>query len=403
MVVAARLQPEGLPPEEGIRIHRVPLAGPVQILRNLVGFARGESSLNECLFYSPKAAARVQEIARSTGCNLVVADMIRTVPLAQATGLPMIVDLDDLLSERYHWLAAQGGDPTTVLGYYSNQLPKPLARPAGWLASRLLGLEARRLDRRELEVARQAAAVSLVAASEANRLEQRAGVPVACLPMALRVPESPADILAADRSSVVFTGGLDYLPNEIAIRWYADEVASRMGASPQFRLTVIGQCPEVLRSRLESPAIRFLGYVDDIGSELERHRAFVAPMVEGTGVKTKVLEAMAAGLPVVTTPAGVRGLSLEHGVHCLIAETGEDFLHCLARLRDDDVLAAAIGAAGREYVREFFSPEVIVRRWERLIQSVVEGPHASSVLGPSSVQAGVKVGGGPSSAFETGP
>ena len=401
--MAARLKPEGLPSEEGVRIHRVPLAGPVQILRNLVGFARGESSLNECLFYSPRGAAQVQEIARAAGCELVVADMIRTVPLAQATGLPMIVDLDDLLSERYHWLAAQGGDPTTVLGYYSNQLPRFLARPAGWLASRLLGLEARRLDRRELEVARQAAAVSLVAASEANRLEQRAGVPVACLPMALRVPDTPADVRAADPSSIVFTGGLDYLPNEIAIRWFADEVASRMDTPPPFRLTVIGQCPDVLRSRLESPVISFLGYVDDIGVELPRHRAFVAPMVEGTGVKTKVLEAMAAGLPVVTTPAGVRGLSLEHGVHCLIAETGEDFLHCLARLRDDNDLAASIGAAGREYVREFFSPEVIVRRWERLIQGVVEGPHATSMSGRRSVQAGVKVGGGPSSAFETGP
>ena len=49
--------------------------------------------------------------------------------------------------------------------------------------------------------------------------------------------------------------------------------------------------------------------MDDVASELSRHRAFVAPMVEGTGVKTKVLEAMAAGLPVVTTTAGVRGLA----------------------------------------------------------------------------------------------
>ena len=81
--------------------------------------------------------------------------------------------------------------------------------------------------------------------------------------------------------------------------------------------------------------------MDDVATELSRHRAFVAPMVEGTGVKTKVLEAMAAGLPVVTTSAGVRGLSVEDGVHCLVADTGEEFLERLEQLARDPELARA--------------------------------------------------------------
>jgi len=372
ITVVARHEPEGLPHDDGTKFHRIPLAGPLQIVRNLVGFLQRRLSLNECLFFSPRGAAEVAEIARRTGCQLVVADMIRTVPLARATGLPLIVDLDDLLSERYRWLASQGGDNATILGYYAHELPEIVAKPAGWLAARLLSHEARTLDRRELEVAREADAVSLVAAAEANRLEQRAGVSVACLPMAVRIPENGADVAAGAAGSVAFIGGLDYFPNEIAVRWFRTEVASRMAHPPQFTLSVIGRAPDGVVAKLRSPAIRFLGYVDDVEAELRRHRAFVAPMVEGTGVKTKVLEAMAVGLPVVTTSAAVRGLGLDHGVHCLVADTGEEFLACIDRLARDEELAARVGAAGRDFVRRSFAPEIILRRWEMVLDNVMK-------------------------------
>jgi glycosyltransferase involved in cell wall biosynthesis len=404
VVVVARREPEGLPLSQGVEVHRIPLAGPFQILRNLVGFARGRLSLNESLFYSPGAAEQLRAIARASGAELVVADMIRTVPLARATGLPMIVDLDDLLSERYRWLTLQGGDNNTILGYYAQQLPDFVAKPAGWLAGRLLRREARTLERRELEVAREAKAVSLVAAAEAARLEERAGVPVACLPMAVEVPETAAQVEAADASSVVFVGGLDYFPNEVAVRWFADEVASRMSDPPQLRLSVVGNCPGDVCAKLRSPSIRFLGYVDDVGVELRRHRAFAAPMVEGTGVKTKVLEAMAAGLPVVTTSAGVRGLGIEHRVHCLVADTGQEFLAALEELAADAELARRIGAAGRDYVRRYFSPEVILGRWAHLLAAVMNRADAA-LPEPHRDGEGVKVpvGRAASSALETRP
>ena len=403
VAVVARREPEGLPRDPGVGIHRIPLAGPLQIARNLLPFARGRLSLNEALFFSSRGAERTRAIAQSTGCEIVVADMIRTVPLARATGLPMIVDLDDLLSERYRLLARQGGDSATILGYYAHQLPAFVSKPAGWVAGRLLRIEARTVARREVEVAHEAEAVSLVAAAEASRLEERAGVPVACLPMAVGIPPTPADVRSSDPSSIIFVGGLDYFPNEVAVRWFASEVASRMADPPAFRLSVVGACPDAARNELESPAIRFLGYLDDVSTELPRHRAFVAPMVEGTGVKTKVLEAMAAGVPVVTTSAGVRGLALESGVHCLVADTGEEFLACLRRLADDAELAAAIGSRGRAYVARFFSSEVIVNRWAHLLTTVRNEADAA-LPGPTGAPGGpgIPVGRAASSAFETG-
>ena len=405
VAVVARREPEGLPAEQNVRLHRVPLAGPIQIAKNLLGFVRGRRSLNECLFYSRRGADQIRDIARNMGCTLVVADMIRTVPLARAPGLPLIVDLDDLLSERYEWLLRQGGDNHTILGYYAHQLPQMLSKPAGWVAARLLRHEARTLERRERDVARQAEAVSLVAAAEAERLEQRSGVPVACLPMAITLPDTVADVRSSDPRSIVFVGGLDYFPNEVAVRWFASEVEQRLDSPPQFLLNVVGHAPEQVAAGLRSPAIRFVGYVDNVASELSRHRAFVAPMVEGTGVKTKVLEAMAAGLPVVTTTPGVRGLSVEDGVHCLVADTGTEFVERLEQLAREPEVAARIGAAGREYVRQHFSPDVIVERWAQVLASVEAGLDAPppNELIRSTDELAVRVRPSASSAFETGP
>ena len=72
---------------------------------------------------------------------------------------------------------------------------------------------------------------------------------------------------------------------------------------PDFHLQMIGYCPDPVRDELTRPGLSFAGYVDDLEGELRQYRGFVAPITTGTGVKTKVLDAMAVGLPVVATPS----------------------------------------------------------------------------------------------------
>jgi len=92
--------------------------------------------------------------------------------------------------------------------------------------------------------------------------------------------------------SAVFTGGLTYQPNLDALHAYVEKV---LPAFAQLRieppqLSVIGLCPEFLKAGLAHPTIRFLGYVPDINEELRRYQVFLAPIVSGSGIKTKVLE-----------------------------------------------------------------------------------------------------------------
>jgi glycosyltransferase involved in cell wall biosynthesis len=230
--------------------------------------------------------------------------------------------------------------------------------------------------RREAVVGRAAQGVSLVAEDEAAAFGARIGRPVAWLPMAVDISPSPAPVAANPGDRIVFVGGLDYHANLEAVRTYVGEVAPALAALGQggLRLRVIGHCPEAVRAELgSSPSVDLLGYVDDLASELAGARAFVAPIPPGTGVKTKVLEAMAAGLPVVSTPDGVTGIGVVPGEHCLVGSTPTELAEGIARLVADPEAAARIGAAGRSIVAERFSRAVVTERWQTVLESLTRG------------------------------
>lgn len=343
-------------------------------------------SLNECLFFSPSARASVRAIVRAGGYDLVVGDMVRSAPVLAGLPVPVVIDLDDRLSHRYTLITSSGRESPELLGIYGPRVPMPLRRPVTQLARRLLGREAAVLRRREVALARTTAAVSMVSAVEAASLQRDAGVPVAALPMAVVPAAQAVDVAANAPEAMIFSGGLDYHANREAIRWFAEAVLPDLRRRlPEFSLTVVGFCPPAARAELERPGLTFLGYVDDLESELRRQRAFLAPLQSGTGIKTKVLEAMALGLPVVTTHHGVTGLDVCDGVHCLIADSPATFAAHVLDLAASPETSARLGEMGRQYVSANFSEEIVTARWRALLDAIrgraLSHPSTDELLG----------------------
>jgi glycosyltransferase involved in cell wall biosynthesis len=325
----------------------------------------GEDSLNEALFRSGRLLARLRPLRGAY--DFAFADTIRVARYASALGVAWHLDMDDLFSARYEKFAQAGElSPDLVLGYYRDSAPRLASALPSALMKEILRREAARIRRRELYWAQQATTVSLVSAHEAKRFAREAGRPVHSLPMSVSMASSrwaPREALAQP----VFVGPLDYKPNLDALVYYQREIFPALQAgSAAPVLHHIGSAPERLRKLFSAQVVRFEGYVADLAARLREAAFFVAPILSGTGIKTKVLEAMAAGVPVVTTPEGVSGLQVEHRRHCFVCERAADFPAAIRAL-GDPALAAQLSAHAARYVEENFSAEVLRRKWAAVL------------------------------------
>lgn len=156
---------------------------------------------------------------------------------------------------------------------------------------------------------------------------------------------------------MVFTGVMDYLPNEDAVCWFIENEWTRLRDRwPEARFSVVGMSPSERVNRLcQFPGVEVTGKVDSVLPYFHRANVFVAPLRLARGLQNKVLQAFAAGLPVVTTALGAEGIDCINGQHLIIAETPEDYFNALERLMNEPNLYRAIRENALCLVRERYS------------------------------------------------
>lgn len=168
-------------------------------------------------------------------------------------------------------------------------------------------------------------------------------------------------------SSLLFLGTMDYRPNADAARWLVGSILPSIRRSdPEVRLRLVGRGAE----RFRAEGVDAIGYVDDISAELARADVMVAPLRMGGGVRFKVLEAMAAGVPVVATPRGLQGIEAEPERHALVASTAAEFATAVTRVLDDAALAGQLAHAARQLVEQRYDWSVIAPSYLALLSKV---------------------------------
>lgn len=209
-----------------------------------------------------------------------------------------------------------------------------------------------RYRRWEKRVMSQAARVIAVTENDAQILEPLSGRPttvvvngVDCAHYANVKPDVNADRL-------LFIGNYEYAPNVDAIEWALNEILPRLWQRcPQTRFAICGYAlPAAWAQRWSDPRIEWHGFVADLRTLQCQASIFFAPLRQGGGSKLKVLEAMAAGLPVVTTYQGVSGLTVQPHKEYALGEDAGSLAETLAELLLDPKQATTMGLAGRAYV-----------------------------------------------------
>jgi GT2 family glycosyltransferase/glycosyltransferase involved in cell wall biosynthesis len=141
------------------------------------------------------------------------------------------------------------------------------------------------------------------------------------------VERFPFRPVGREQGTMLFIGSFRHVPNVTAIEWFLGHVLPRiLERNPDARLVVVGSDPPP-RDLFEKAgrAVELVGFVEDIRSELARRTVFVCPILSGSGVRVKLLEAFASGIPVVSTRIGAEGLARKDGEFCALADRPEEF------------------------------------------------------------------------------
>jgi sugar transferase (PEP-CTERM/EpsH1 system associated) len=311
--------------------------------------------------YKAQVPALRREIERRLGCegiDLVVADFLLAVPnVARADAPPIVLFAHNV--EHVIW-----------------QRMRAVER-RGWRRI-LLALESRKMRRYEARACARARLT--IAVSDADRRLLAAAAPgarVRAVPTGVDVDYFAPDGVAEIPGRLVFTGSMDWFPNEDGIAHFIETVLPRVRREvPAATLTVVGRNPSArLRDAAAASGVHVTGLVDDVRPHMAEAAVYVVPLRIGGGTRLKIFEALSMAKAVVSTGIGAEGLPLAPGRHFLQADDPAAFAEAVTSLLRDSARRRAIGAAGRRLVEERYSWSKVVDEFENQCGEVLR--HAS--------------------------
>ena len=255
-----------------------------------------------------------------------------------------------------------------------------LRHPDRWMAATYSLVQWRKLRRYEQRVCDRADLVVAVSDPDRAALE--------CLRISSEMIVAPNGIdtdayvdMFGDgvgNSNIVFTGKMDYRPNIDAALWFGSQVFPIVqSGAPEATFQIVGQRPHPRLDALRSNnRIEITGEVPDVRPYLSEASVFVIPMRVGGGTRLKVLEAMAAGLPIVTTSLGIEGIPVQNDRELLIADSPAAFAEAVLLLLDDQRDGAGVsrrlGQAARRFVVACYDWANIVPSLEQALNEVAQ-------------------------------
>ena len=303
-------------------------------------------------WYAPQMQRKVNQLLEQENFDLIHAHLFRMGQyVTEVEGPAKVLDLCDSLAlnlsrraelESNPWLAKIKLDCT----------PKRF----------LVKLEENRVRRYEVDIMKAFDCGTVVARFDRDYLlKQDNSLNLSIVPMGVDLGYFQPMSTVQPAPLLLFTGTMNYFPNADAAIYFCNEIFPRIREQhPKAEFYIVGNHPSDQVKRLEAQdGVVVTGYVPDVRPYFEKASVFVAPLRAGSGIQTKNLEAMAMGVPVVTTPVGAMGLEADIGKELLVADTPAAFAENVVHLLNDEHLRKRLARTARTRVETDYSWEAI--------------------------------------------
>ena len=308
--------------------------------------------LQTLVFYDPEIGRRARALARDWAVELVHVQMIRMAPVIESLGtLPRVIDLIDSMAVNLNRQAER------------SQPPK------AWLAA----WEANRVE--VYERALTSAFDQLVISSPLDRSAIGDYSNLHVVANGVDLAAHPFVTAERDQDVLVFSGTMWYFPNVDAAQWLVHEVLPLIRRHrTRTKLMIVGARPVAEVRRLATiPGVTVTGEVPSVHEYVARAAVAVAPMRSGSGIQFKVIEAMAAGTPVVATPTATAGLQSVADRDLLVGSDAESFAAQVVRLLENRPLRERLANNALRLVRDVYA-------WERTVDSLEQAYERARAL-----------------------
>lgn len=196
--------------------------------------------------------------------------------------------------------------------------------------------------------------------------------PLFTFPFALDPKEYSPEPIPGKIENIIFLGALDWFPNIHGLKWFVRKVWPELRQSfPDLSLHIAGRNPSGnLRKMLSAPGVQFHGEVENAMEYLKLGQIMIVPLFSGSGMRVKILEGMAAGKVIMSTPLAISGIPAENKKHLFIEDTAAGFIHQISTLISKPSLAERIIGNARSFVCENYDIFVLSKKLSHFLNSL---------------------------------
>ena len=379
LIVAAFLEKEDNPnlkPKFIDRMEILPKPASITKIKNILidSVILKRKPMQVSLYWNPEAKKIIDMLVDEEKPDIIIGDMVRSTEYIRDYNAFRIADLDDRISLRYQRQLDYDITGINPYGAFLNTLPKMIQKIMLWkpLKGYVVKNEINLLRRYELEISEQCDKTIFVAQQEADILNKELHKNKACaVPIGVDVDYFSLRYKNSEEGKIAFLGALGVAHNEFAVRYFIKEILPLiLFEYPKAKFLVVGGGASEDLLKLQSEYVIFTGRVEDVRDYLEECSVFVCPMTFGSGIKTKNLEAMAMGLPVVTTSIGAENINARNERDWIVADSSEKFAKAILEILVNENKRLSLSKNGSIFVREHFTWKVAKEKFAEIFGEI---------------------------------